>query len=146
MQTADHILIPLLDGQHALAQIARVEDDRALLYLTRTVSTPEALPKALSEPQVVSVQCVAVADLPTKNWRIIGYEAVPRIDPYLDTPLFTMDTQDPTLIEALVNAIQGLYPWDGFPDADVFTNMLRAPSVLPLKARFAADFPKPESL
>jgi hypothetical protein len=40
--------------------------------------------------------------------------------------------------------VHGLYPWDSFPDADFFTNMLRAPTALPETVRMTADFPTPD--
>ena len=145
MQTADHVLIPLLDGQHILAQIARIEDGRALLYLTRTVSNPKAQTKPLSEPQVVSVLCVDVAALPVDDWPVVGYDAVPRLKLFHERILSMMDLTDPTLIEAFANAVQGLYPWDGFPDKSLFTRMLRNPDARPYAARMTADFPTSES-
>ena len=145
MQTADHVLIPLLDGQHSLAQIARIEDGRALLYLTRTVSNLKAQAKPLSEPQVVAVLCVDMTALPVNDWPVLGYEAVPRLTLFHKRILSSMDLTDPTLIEAFANAVQGLYPWDGFPDKSLFTRMLRNPDARPLTARMTADFPKPES-
>ncbi len=143
METADHILIPLLDGTHTLAQIARIEDGKALLYVTRTIATPDTQPKPFSDPQVIAGFCMDAAALPTGLWPVIGYEAVPRIAPFSEWVLMFKDAQDPTIIEAFANAIHGLYPWDGFPDAGFFTNMLRAPEALPVKARMTADFPKP---
>ncbi|MBU2993166.1 hypothetical protein Q4555_01795 [Octadecabacter sp. 1_MG-2023] len=145
MQTADLVLIPLLDGQHALAQIARVENGLALLFFTDQVATPRSTPRALADDDVIAALCVQVADLPSDIWPIIGYEAVPRIAPYHDTALDLFDTVDATHIEAFVNAVQGLYPWDGFPDPDYFTLMLRDENALPVRARKTADFPKPES-
>lgn len=49
MQTADHILIPLLDGSYGLAQVARIEDGHVLLYVARTKTAPKAKAKALIE-------------------------------------------------------------------------------------------------
>lgn len=76
---------------------------------------------------------------------MIGYDSVPRIAPFKEQSLALLDTQDPAIIEAFVNAVHGLYPWDGFPDAGFFTNMLRDPSILPTLARMTADFPTPDA-
>ncbi|MEN8842293.1 MAG: hypothetical protein ABF254_13925 [Octadecabacter sp.] len=145
MQTADHVLVPLLDGQHSLAQIARIEDGRALLYITRTVSNPKAQTKPLSAPQVVAVLCVDVSAVPVDDWPVLGYDAVPRLRLFHERSLATMDLTDPTLIEAFANAVHGLYPWDGFPDKNLFTRMLLNPEERPYASRMTADFPTSES-
>lgn len=145
MQTADHVLIPLLTGSFALAQVARIEGDRLLLYLTGTQTPRSVTPIPLIDAQIIAALCLDVAMLTTDHWSVIGYEAVPRIAPFYDKPLIFSDPIDPAILEAFANAIHGLCPWDGFPDAALFTNMLRTPSVLPTGARMTADFPKPES-
>lgn len=144
METADHLAIPLLDGTHALAQIARVEDDRLLLYITRSRTSPDAKTKPLIDPHIIAVFCALTANVPSHLWPVIGYEPVPRIAKFKDMPLVLLDVQDSALIEAFANAVHGLYPWDGFPDVELFTNMLRNPNVLPNRARMSANFPKPE--
>lgn len=145
MQTADHILIPLLDGKYALAQVARIEDSRALIFLARTKATKTAPTAPLDPEQVIGAVTVDAALLPTDTWPIVGYEAVPRIAPFADLPLSDIDPTDPAIVEAFANAIHGLYPWDGFPDPDFFNAMLRDPDTLPTLARMTADFPTPDT-
>lgn len=145
MQEADHILIPLLDGQHALAQIARVESGRALLFLTDQLATPKSKPQPLADVDVIAAICVEITDLPANDWPVIGYNAIARIAPFYGKSLAEFDTEPASHIEAFVNALQGLYPWDGFPDPEYFTQMLRDKNTLPAKTRLTADFPTPES-
>lgn len=145
METADHVAIPLLDGSHALAQIARIEFGRMLVYVTRSQTAPSAATKPIIARQIIAAFCIKVAILPDGHWPVVGYEAVPRIAPFKTQALAQIDPTDPAIVEAFANAVHGLYPWDGFPDGDLFTKMLRHPDVLPTMARMAADFPKPES-
>ncbi|MDB2369251.1 hypothetical protein N9V68_01535 [Octadecabacter sp.] len=144
MDTADQVAIPLLDGRHTLAQIARVEDGRMLVYVTRSQTTPDAATKPLIDRQVMAAFCLEADSLPGGHWTVVGYEAVPRIAPFRNDRLLHMDLTDPAIVEAFANAMHGLYPWDGFPDKDLFTKMLRVPDVLPTKARMTADFPTPD--
>jgi hypothetical protein len=146
-QDADHILIPLLDSDFTLAQIAQAPKDgdtRAVLYLTGRHMTLKSEVFAIPPRDVKAMLAVDLALVPHNHWEIIGYEPIPSLPRALtltdDTPL-----RDPSVIEAFANAIHGLYPWDGFPDAALFTNMLRTPSVLPTHARMTANFPKTES-
>ena len=86
---ADHILIPLLDRDYMLAQIARLDGFLAMLYVTFRHMTlaPEVYAFGPKD-----VQAAVFTDL----------EPV----------------QTPETIEAPANALHGLYPWDGVPQAD----------------------------
>jgi hypothetical protein len=146
-QGADHILIPLLDRNFPLAQISQAPKDGdtcAALYLTSRHMTLKSEVFAIPPRDVKAMLAVDLALVPHNHWDIIGYEPIPLLPRALtltdDTPL-----NDPSMVEAFANAIHGLYPWDGFPDAALFTNMLRTPSILPTHARVSADFPKTES-
>jgi len=48
--------------------------------------------------------------------------------------------QDPAVVEAFVNAIHGLYPWDGFPDPEFFTKLLVSPDRIPATAKPKSAF------
>ena len=145
MQEADHILIPLLDGHHALAQVARVERGRALLMVSDRISAPKAKVQPLMADDVVAKVVVAPSDIPAGHWPTIGYDAVPRIAAFRDISLPTEDATDLAIVEALANALHGLYPWDGFPEPDFFVAFLRDNQAIPAKARMTAQMPKPDS-
>lgn len=145
MQDADHILIPLLDSSYALAQVARVERGRALLMISDRISTPKAKVRPLLADDVVAKAVVAPDAIAAGHWPTIGYDAVPRIASFRDIFLPTEDTTDPAIVEALANALHGLYPWDGFPDPDFFVAFLRDNQPIPAKARMTAQMPKPDS-
>lgn len=136
MQNADLILIPLLNGAFSVAQVDRVEDGTARLFLTTQTATLETKPKPLHPDDVIGV---ITANSDTINWPVIGYDAVPRIRATDQAP------QDPAIAEALANAIHGLYPWDGFPDPTFFNSFLRDPATQPDSARLTADFPTPDT-
>ena len=143
-QDADHILIPLLDGDYTLAQIALTakddDDTRAVLYLTSRHMTLKSEVFAIPPRDVKAMLAVDLALVPHDHWEIVGYEPIPALPRALtltdDTPL-----HDPSVIEAFANAMHGLYPWDGFPDADFFTNLLRIPEQLPSRRVMSADMP-----
>ncbi len=142
-QDADHILIPLLDGDFTLAQIAQTatdDDTRAVLYLTSRHMTLKSEVFPIPPRDVKAMLAVDLSLVPHDHWEIVGYEPIPLIPRALtlatDTPL-----HDPSVVEAFANAMHGLYPWDGFPEADYFTNLLRTPDKLPSRRRMAADMP-----
>ena len=149
-QVADHILIPLLDGDYTLAQIARLDDTnddlRALLYLTSRQMTLKSEVFAFGSRDVKAVIATDLALIPTNHWEIVGYEPIPDLA-RAAVDLTSDDTtlHDPSVIEAFANALHGLYPWDGFPDADFFTNLLRTPDKLPSRIRMSADMPQPDA-
>ena len=150
MQEADHILVPLLDGRHGVAQVIRVQDDRVFLYLSDRHHHQNDKVVAFAENEVVAFLFVDLAGLPENHWPVIGYDAIPKLrrtPEHLSLDLLDEKNpiHDPSIIEAFANALHGLYPWDGFPDPAFFTTFLRDPSALPVLARMTADFPKTES-
>ncbi|MEL6958762.1 MAG: hypothetical protein AAGL89_07420 [Pseudomonadota bacterium] len=144
MQEADHILIPLLDGSHALAQVAREHDKWVLIHLTDTRATAKSTVTRIPAEDVKATILVDRAPLTAGQWPIIGYDAQPfgittqREDLQRDDPL------DPAIVEAFANALVGLFPWDGFPDAAYFDQFLRHGLTRPDAARVKADFPQPD--
>jgi len=144
MQTADHILIPLLDGRHALAQVADAGAAVTTLLITAKLATPTSPTSALRPDDVIAVLHIDRASGSDTNWPVIGYEAIPTGTPTAPQTADPDSTLDPAVVEAFVNAIHGLYPWDGFPDHNFFSALLKSPDTLPPKARMTADFPSPE--
>ena len=140
MQSADHVLVPILDTTFGVVQI---EQDRALVYMTDSRGTPAGRTRPLNDTDVVAALCVALPDLGPDQWPVFGNDAVPRIDAFDTVFLWWVDPIDHAIIEAVASAIHGLYPWDGLPDPAYFTNLLRDPATLAAAARIAADFPTP---
>lgn len=145
MQEADHLLIPLLDGSQALAQVARVNDTRALVHITDRRSGPDTKVRPIPAGDVLATLRVDRTGLTEEQWPIIGYDALPKDLGTRPAHLTDGDALAPAIVEAFTNAIFGLYPWDGFPDPDFFTNLLRTPGELPKHIRTTADFPKPDA-
>lgn len=148
-QQADHLHIPLLDGDVAVAQVIEVipqHDNAALCALTH-LKKPAGTPSSpVSLGEVLSLQLIARPWDQITRWPIVGFEQIPPIKQVFDikhhlmTGFADLEPQDPALIEAFVNACHGLYPWDGFPDPDLFTNMLLTPDARPEKAKMKASF------
>lgn len=148
-QQADHLHIPLLDGDVGIAQIIEVSPrhDHAALCALTSLKKPagsSAAPLALSE--VLAVQFIARPEDQVSRWPIVGFEQIPPIKRVFDLQhhlimeFADLEPQDPALIEAFVNACHGLYPWDGFPDRELFSNMLLFPDKRPEAAKFKASF------
>lgn len=140
MQQADHIAIPLLDGRYALAQLARIDGDHALILLSDQVTATSAAVKPLEPRAVLARVVVAPTALEPQQWPAIRYDAVPRIKQYTDLLIAHEYPTEPAIAEALANAIHGLYPWDGFPDPAFFDGFLRKDTPRPATARLSADF------
>lgn len=145
MQDADHIAIPLLDGTYALAQIAQVEGDNVVLFLTHRTYRDRDTVSTIAPKDVMAIVPVSLSALPKDHWRILGYDAVPDLNrTKTDFASEDITLHDPAIIEAFANAIHGLYPWDGFPYPAFFTNLLRRSDTVPPPARMTADFPAPD--
>ena len=145
MEQADQLLIPLLDGTHSVAQVAYVRGSAVLLFMTTRIATPRSKTKAVYPDDVLAILAVDAAALDPQTWPVFGYDALPH-DLAIDRTRLDADSPllDPAIVEAFANAVHGLYPWDGFPDPDYFTNMLRGgESAIPKAARKTADLPKP---
>ncbi len=143
-QEADHILIPLLDGTHAQAQVVRVNQDRLLIHLTATRATQQTKVSPIPAKRVLATVRVDKTSLSTDQWPVIGYESRPHGITTSPQDLTDGDALDPAIVEAFANALNGLYPWDGFPDPDFFTQFLRRPAQLPDGVRMSTDFPTPD--
>jgi hypothetical protein len=142
VQEADHILIPLLNGEHALAQVVQVQDQNAVIFVTQRASRSDGTVITIQKSDVLAVVPVSLETLPENHWRIIGYDAIPNLNRRpADLTSDEVALHDPAIVEAFVNAIHGLYPWDGFPDPGFFTNLLSDADTLPPKARMTTDFP-----
>ncbi|SLN65649.1 hypothetical protein [Roseisalinus antarcticus] len=127
-QQADLFLVPLLDGGDALGQVLECDArDRVRLLLTLSRDTA---PRRIQLPEVVATLTTLPEPFRTGHWRVIGYDTLPT-GPALKPPLFDPEPTDPAIVEAFLNACHGLYPWDGFPDAEVFSKMLLEGVALP---------------
>ena len=149
-QQADHLHIPLLDGTVSLAQVVEAPnrpDSAALCALTSRKHPPGETVSPLALSEVIAILMILPPADPAALWPIVGFDQIPRIrdvfdlDHHLLFEFADLPPQDPALIEAFVNAIHGLYPWDGFPDPDLFTNMLLTPDALPKARKPKAEFP-----
>ncbi|SLN17218.1 hypothetical protein [Pseudooctadecabacter jejudonensis] len=124
IQQADHIAIPLLNGSAGLAQVALATERAVLLFLTAKPAPHKGQIAPLRAADVVSILPVTRAGLGDTQWPILGYDALPRAVP-IDPAALDQDLHDPALVEAFVNALHGLYPWDAFPDPKIFNALLR---------------------
>ena len=147
-QQADHFLIPLLDGSHALGQVIATPDATlhkklfpaglAWCLLTNRRGNRESNPP-VTPSEILALRFIALADIGTDLWPIAGFEQIPRshdLDDVLGRLVGDVPTaDDPAVIEAFLNACHGLYPWDGFGERDFFDRMLRDGVARPSAAR-----------
>ncbi len=150
-QLADIFLIPLMDGDFAVGQVANVDDTpegTALCLLTLLKSAPDWPPAPIHYSEAIALVLIQDASIRNETWQIVGFEAVPPLDHIFDvtnalrTKFANITAQDPAVIEAFVNACHGLYPWDGFPDSQFFNKLLIFPDRVPSSAKMKSQFPK----
>ncbi|QQA44684.1 hypothetical protein [Pelagovum pacificum] len=138
-EEADIFTIPLLDGGHAIGQVSRVEPGNEVCLLLSLRRDDRVAGLAASE---------VIAEIPTDadpfmkgEWTVIGYDGLPD---YVRTRsrLLSLPTpkQEPAVIEAFLNAVHGLYPWDGFPDASFFDKLLKDGVARPPGSRMKSQF------
>lgn len=126
-EEADLVVVPLLDGSHGLCQVAAPPGaNRVGLLLTLSRDTT---PRRIAQEEIVASLLVPLDPFAGGHWRVIGYDTLPR--PGHPVP---EELSEPGLVEAFLNACHGLYPWDGFPQPDLFDRML-APGVAPPRTR-----------
>lgn len=144
-QQADQLLIPLLDGTGCLAvvlEVDRVPDGHMLIGITsrKVAADAQTAAPAVALSEILSITLVPAAPVPGGDWRVIGFEQLPRLQ---SLPQYTADLEirhkltdpvEPAVVEAFANACFGLYPWDGFPDPQFFDRMLRQPDLKPILA------------
>ena len=148
-QQADIFLIPLLNGAYGVGQAVVCSPDTPLgtaacIITKRQVKTvAEQAPIHLSE----ALSLVLVKDdlIESGTWPVVGFESIPpiekafKIKKAIKTRFDRVAIQDPAVIEAFVNAIHGHFPWDGFPDPQLFTKLLISPDAIPSTATSAAE-------
>ena len=137
LQQADYLFIPLMDGSHALAQVAEVDrcpPGTALLVLSTRREEPgaEVLPLALSEVAALALVGTDLAD--SGAWTVGGFDQLPRLSEDADLAGLlaepgALTARDPAVAEAFLNAWHGLYPWDGF--GPLFEDMRRPGTLRP---------------
>ena len=130
---ADIFLVPLLDGSYGVGQVfeAGAAPLCGLTGLRQDRTTPASPLHALA---FLSFRHLDPAHLTDGTWPIIGFEQLPRI-----APTAPADPLDPAVTEAFLNALHGLYPWDGFPDPAFFDGLLRDGITRPEAARLKAQ-------
>lgn len=119
---ADFALIPLLDGQYAVAQVLEVDGPVPFCALTGRRQSPDAQPAPLALSEIVAFVRTEPTALSAGLWPLAGFDQIPRFYHLYDYPVARVlgfpDTpvHDPAVIEAFLNAWHGLYPWDSFGD------------------------------
>ena len=148
-QQADIFLVPLLDGKFGVGQIIVCPPDAPVgtrvCVLTRRKAARAELQSPLHLSEALSLVVVQDDHLKDGTWPIVGFEAIPPIDrafkvnKAIKSRFDSVAIQDPAIIEAFVNALHGLYPWDGFPDPDFFTKLLITPDRIPASVKTKAE-------
>lgn len=147
---ADIFLVPLLDGAYGVGQIVVCPPDapvgtRACLFTQRRTETVKPQ-SPINVAEGLALILISDELLKDKTWPIVGFEAIPPVDRVfklkaaIKARFDKVAIQDPAVVEAFVNAIQGLYPWNGFPDPEFFTKLLVHPDRVPATAKSKAAF------
>lgn len=148
-QLADIFLVPLINGDFAVGQVANVADtpdNTALCLFTLLTSAPDWPPKPIHYSEAISLILLSDTSLRDGTWQTVGFEAVPPLKRIFDledalaTKFANVKAQDPAIVEAFVNACHGHYPWDGFPDSQFFNSLLIYPDRVPKFAKMKSQF------
>lgn len=132
-QQADYLRIPLLDGGFGLAQVFEIAPSRPgalFLGIASHRIGPDDTPAPLSLAEITALCFTTDIHVTSGHWPIAGFDQIPRFRPIFDydgaAALDFPDhpVHDPAVIEAFINAVHGLYPWDGF--GDLFDRIHRA--------------------
>lgn len=122
-QQADYLKIPLLDGAYGVAQIFEIEKTRpgcVFLGLSTRIAKDDAPIAPLHLSEVIGLAFSPDTLIAQRSWVIAGFDQLPRFRQVFDYDAACRadfpdhPTHDPAVIEAFVNALHGLYPWDSF--------------------------------
>ncbi len=149
-QQADIFLIPLFDGQFGFGQVVVPSPDTpmgtALCLITNRKVARDAPCSPIALGETLSLLVVKDDLLKDGTWPIIGFETLPNTERIFalkaakEKRFDGIAIHDPAIVEAFTNALHGLYPWDGFPDTQFFTNLLIHPDKKPSIARTKSQF------
>ena len=139
---ADYFRIPLLDGHYGVGQVFETSagDPNALfcgLTGLRTDAAQPIAPFPLSD--VIALVRIADSAITDQQWPLAGFDQIPRFrDIYDYDGARALGFPDkpvhaPAVIEAFINAVHGLYPWDSF--GALFDQIKRPDIALPHKAQ-----------
>lgn len=134
-QQADLFSIPLLDGDAGRGQIVEVNDERAFALISLSKADQTG---AIALDTVISLRAIPLAPFHSGQWTITGFDMIPKTRKLMmhDEAWLTMDLTEPAIIEAFLSACHGLFPWDGFPDVELFDRMLPPGRTRPANAVF----------
>lgn len=148
-QQADIFLIPLIDGGFGVGQVVEIDATprgSVLVMLTLLQSAPDWPPSPIHDSEAISLIIVADTALRNGTWQTVGFEMLPKLERVFPLKSSIVDkfhgitVHEPAIIEAFVNACHGLYPWNGFPEANFFNNLLVYPNKTPSKAKMKGEF------
>ncbi|SMY07603.1 hypothetical protein [Flavimaricola marinus] len=131
---ADIFLVPLFNGQYGVGQVVTTEATPLCAFTLRQQPF-DAVAAPLTPAEIIALHKVDAAHLADGTWPVIGLEQIPQISALDRLNALESDPLDPAIIEALLNAWHGLYPWDGFPDRTFFDGLLCTGVSKPASAR-----------
>lgn len=138
---ADIFLVPLLTGEFCVGQIVDpvATPTAALCLITKITRKETSRPAAVTLADLQSLLLIEPASFTDGTWPIVGFEQMPNISHVFKwrdarkKGYAGLQSHDPAIIEAFVNASFGHYPWDAF-GAGYFNNFLVNPNATPPKA------------
>ena len=149
----DYFLVKLLDGDYVIGQIQKyayrqMGSVAALYFNIKVKSKEEALLKieTLTDKDVIVAQFTLTDSLDwidVGTWEIIKNGEVKYLWKFFTEYQFTA-TRIPIygsgIIDDLLNAYYGLYPWDCYADKEYFDKMLVSKDKKPLNLKYKVSF------
>lgn len=138
---ADIFLVPLLDGDFCIGQIVdrTATPTSVLCIITKIAQKGKSAPKPITLNDLQSLLLIEPSSLADGAWPIVGFEQLPNVNHIFKwrdahkKGYEGLQSHDPAIVEAFVNAAFGKYPWDAFGEG-FFNNFLINPKVTPAKA------------
>lgn len=120
---ADYFRIPLLDGSYGVGQVFEINaGGDNVLFCGISIRKTDAVTQieSFSPTDIIAVVRVTDDPLKTEQWPLGGFNQIPRFRSFINYDRIAADgfpdhpVHDPAVIEAFVNALHGLYPWNAF--------------------------------
>ncbi len=132
----DIFLVPLADGTFSVGQvIARYKDALNSVVCIFTTSRIKKLESevTINEDEIISALFVTPDFLDSGDWLVVGSWPPVPVEHYFDTDALKADgfvgvkVVGSGIVINFIEACFGLYPWDGFFEADYLDKLLLSP-------------------
>lgn len=154
-RSGDFFVIPLADDSYCIGQVVATEPltlknaPGCTFFNHRVKSIPADVPGVLNDGTLVAALYVTRDLLDSGVWRVFAHGNPPEVQSYFPNILALREAgfvgqriHGSGIVRKLMNALNGLHPWDAFFEPDYLDKLLWSPDRKPSAVRYKRDFPE----